>query len=359
MELDSLKSVVKDVRTMLANNDEWVDRFAGYAEKIKQNQDKIVEFKKSFNEWKPLYFYMPVISAKDHPHEFILRYQGQEVATLNAKYDPPLLSTKVKHVNGNKRFGVRITLEDAEWTSEEAKWFRDAFRQHSERAVVAAKSHEHALESIFLGELEKQKKEDKDTLLCGVRPVKLAGIARFQMCTPLTASKSQIDYAGVDGGGIDVLARVTRGSSTQLCVMELKKDYGSPRQAMKQALAYGVFLQELLASKSGNDWLEIFGFSGNWKKLPETNWKKLCETKWKKLRETIKVCVVMPIGENAPCPCQPMRIETDLGSLEMHYIYLNVDWREHLKEKKILIVKKSTLDQSIADDNTLILKSFL
>jgi hypothetical protein len=161
------------------------------------------------------------------------------------------------------------------------------------------------------------------------------------MCTPLKASiPQQVGYAGTVGGGIDVLARVRRGGSTRLCVMELKDKYEPPRQAMEQALAYAVFLQELLASKSGDDWLEIFGFSGNWNKL----------------RETIKVCVVMPIGENAPC--QPMRIETDLGSLEMHYIYLNADWHKRAEkegEEKSLIVEKNTLDQSITDDNTLIL----
>lgn len=330
MELDGLKFVIQNVRAMLADKDEWVDRFAGYAEKIKQNSGKIVLFKKSFNEWKPLYLYMAVGSAKDSPHIFSLRYQGQEVATLNAntKYGPPRLRTTDKHIENNKRFfELDITFDDAEWRSQEAKQFRKFFSQRS--MEVVAKSHEHTLESIFLGELEKRTAKNKNIWLCGIRPVKFAGIARFQMCTPLTASKPrQIGYSAAVGGGIDVLARVGRGSSTRLCVMELKDNYEPPQQAMEQALAYAIFMQELLASKSGNDWLKIFGFSGNGNKL----------------REKMKVCVVMPIGENAPC--QSMHIETERGDLELHYIYLNSDWRECAAidgEKKSIRVEKSTL----------------
>lgn len=339
MDLDSLYSVITSVRKMLDANNEWVDRYAAYAEKIQQNSDKIIQFKKQFKEWKPLYLYMAVGHAKDKPYAFRLKYQGQEVAELNAhsRYSSPLLRTTDQLESNKKFFGASISLKDADWRSQEASKFRKFF---SERPMkVVAKSHEHTLESIFLTEIEKRTAKDKDDKLCGIRPVKFADIARFQLCTPLKASKPrQIGYSGVSGGGIDVLARVGIGSSVRLCVMELKDNYEFPQQSMEQALAYAVFLQELLASKSGDDWLKIFGFSGNGDKL----------------REIIKVCVVMPIGENAPC--QSMRIKTERGVIELHYIYLNADWRERAAsegEKKSLVVEKSTLIQNSCLKNTI------
>ena len=43
MDLDSLYSVITSVRKMLDANNEWVDRYAAYAEKIQQNSDKIIQ----------------------------------------------------------------------------------------------------------------------------------------------------------------------------------------------------------------------------------------------------------------------------------------------------------------------------
>lgn len=330
MDINRLESIAEDVRVILKSNDEWVNRYANYAEKIIKNSEKIALFKKSFREWKPLYLYMTVGHAKDSPYLFSLRCQGQDVAKLNThtKYDTPMLSVLGDLAKTNEKyFGIGSTLNNVAWRSPDARQFRKLFSTHSKG--LTAKSCEHALESIFLSELEKCNAKDKDVLLCGIRPVKIAGVARFQMCTPLSASKSNsIVYATAQGGGIDVLARMGRGGNTRLCVMELKDYYEYPQQAMEQALAYAVFMQELLASESGADWLKIFGFSGNGKKQ----------------REIINVCAVMPNGENAPF--QPVQIKTEKGILELHYIYLNASWREHLiidDEKKILNVEKCTL----------------
>jgi hypothetical protein len=55
-------------------------------------------------------------------------------------------------VKTNKQFfGADMTLKDAEWQSPEVSQFKKFFSQRPMK--IEAKSHEHALESIFLGEL--------------------------------------------------------------------------------------------------------------------------------------------------------------------------------------------------------------
>ncbi len=89
-----------------------------------------------------------------------------------------------------------------------------------------------------------------------IQPVLMAKKARFQMPTPLKASeKGKISYAGV-GGGIDILARVGKGSGngTKLCIIEVKDEHSHkepPKTAIKQALVYATFIRELLRSEQG------------------------------------------------------------------------------------------------------------
>ena len=114
------------------------------------------------------------------------------------------------------------------------------------------------------------KKRGIDKILCNIQPVKLAGIARFQMPTPLSAAKiKEVKFIGPAGGGIDIISRIGAGSATKLCIMELKdenKPDEPPAKVILQGLAYAVFIKELLRSESGAEWWKIFGFSG---KLPE------------------------------------------------------------------------------------------
>ena len=116
---------------------------------------------------------------------------------------------------------------------------------------------------------EFSKKSGKDKVLCNIQLVKIAGIARFQMPTPLYASDiNNVKYAGPRGGGIDILSRVGTGSATKLCIMELKDENAPkepPAKAIQQGLAYATFIRELLRSGCGQEWWKIFGFSS---KLP-------------------------------------------------------------------------------------------
>ena len=197
-------------------------------------------------------------------------YQGQEVAKLKVdRTEDVTISTKGFDGNNKSHFGCEVRLEDAPWRLEKAAAFRKHFIARPLRSTTAEKKNEeHRVESLLLTEFSKQKSENK--ILCNIQPVKIAGVARFQMLTPLKASNlSKLAYSNSQGGGIDILCRIGTGGSVKLCVMEVKDEHSSaepPGKAVKQGLAYAVFLQELLRSSSGKMWWEIFGFTS--KELP-------------------------------------------------------------------------------------------
>jgi len=95
---------------------------------------------------------------------------------------------------------------------------------------------------------EFSKKSGKDKVLCNIQPVKIAGIARFQMPTPLYASDiKNVEFAKWEGGGIDILSRIGTGNATKLCIMELKDENAPkepPTKAIFQGLAYATFIRE-------------------------------------------------------------------------------------------------------------------
>ena len=152
------------------------------------------------------------------------------------------------------------------------------------------------------------KKSSLDKILCNIQPVKIAGIARFQMPTPIRASDiKNIKFAGSGGGGIDIISRIGTGKATKLCIMELKdenKAKGAPLEAVQQGLAYATFIRELLRSNSGQVWWGIFGFSGI-------------------LPEQIELCVacVMPSTSNNDTSFANKIIKTTKDSFRLHYIY--------------------------------------
>ena len=95
--------------------------------------------------------------------------------------------------------------------------------------------------------------------------------------------------------------------------MELKtaRSKTSAQKAMRQAVAYAVFLQKLLASKSGAEWYKIFGYE-----RPASQ------------KHNVKVCIVMPYdsekyGDLHFCQKYP----TQEGNLELCHIYVAEDWK--------------------------------
>jgi len=260
--VNECKSTILKVKGLLDENVEWEQRYASYANKIGINLQKIKDNKTNFHEWSPLYLYSTVSNAKGDL-QYSLRYKGQKVAVLKVKDKNVTVST-AKLIAVNKQFQCDIKLEnECKWDSINASEFRKHFAIDRKRTGSAKGNEEHRIESLLLTEFTK--KSSKSKLILNIQPVKLAGHARFQMPTPLTASKNAVEYAksGI-GGGVDIIARVGSGNSTKLCIMEVKDEYDRsepPRKAIQQGLAYAKFIQRLLRSENGGKWWQIFGFT--------------------------------------------------------------------------------------------------
>jgi hypothetical protein len=308
---------IAEARELIKSNEkEWKPRYDGYAKKILKNIPQITCFKGRFNQWKPLYIYMNITEATGEANTFNLRYKGQSVADLKIKGVDIILDVSCYQKNNKEYFGMEIQKpSEFPWGSREAAHFRKFFQT----CTLPGKSLEHALESKLLSELEKRGKIIKDELLHNIQPVKIAGLCRFQMPTPLGASKKgKLKYSGCHVGSIDILARVGSGPGTSLCIMELKQDADaqSPETVMSQALAYAVFIQELLACKSGPEWFSIFGFKAN---KPRHN-------------PTLKVCsvIVMPSNKTAQHSFHE-QIDTELGLLELRHMNIDKGWQDAIK----------------------------
>ena len=332
--MNFLELIEKNREIVLANKGEWEDRYATYAHKIANNKQKIIAAKALFHEWNPLYVYMSVNSAKSNL-AFDLRFYGQSVANIIMKNNMLTLSVTADQKKNNETHFALSALADnplsdartkgaqVAWRSPEAKDFRGYFKQIQTEKSLSSRQEEHRLESAMLSALGKEVADDK--ILSNIQPVKIADVCRFQMPTPMSASDHQkgASYAKKgNGGGIDILARVGKGRGTQLCIMELKRasskysnSPGFPQRTMGQALAYAVFLQELLASSSGGQWYSIFGFKGP---VP--------------LNPTLKVCVVMPDNRNYSLINE--QIPTNKGILDLRCVYLNEDWKSAIKVKR-------------------------
>ncbi len=307
-------NTISKVQELLSNNTEWIQRYADYAGLLKARMEKIENDKNNFNEWKPLYLYMNVKEAKSSG-KFTLRYLGQDVAMLKVDKDNKvMISTKdgkFEEIN-KKYFDCEFKLgtnskKYIEWRSKEAEEFRKHFFDNPKRNDSFGKNHEHRLESLLLTEFSK--KDRKDKKICNIQPVKLAGIARFQMPTPLSGCKiKNIKYSGARGGGIDIISRTGKGAATKLCIMEVKDENKSkepPAKVIQQGLAYATFIRGLLKSKnSGDEWWKIFGFNG---KCPD--------------KLELNVACVMPLATNNDTSFAGKIIKIDQDSFHLHYIY--------------------------------------
>jgi len=261
----------KEALALLAQNNEWVQRYLEYGKTIKEKTESIIKQRRQFHEWPPLYLYSTVTDAMGSGG-FSLRYQGQNVAKLKVTQKGVfLLSTPFIKPN-IQYFGCDIDTfsskesPSAPWSQDVAKKFRDFFRGKPIRikAKLNKINNEHRIESAILTELTKHTSTDKSILY--IQPVKIADVARFQMPTPLKASVKEILYSKHHGGGIDILARVGRGGGKCLAVIEVKDENKAaepPAKAIEQAIAYATFIHALLRDPiAGPIWWELFGFKG-------------------------------------------------------------------------------------------------
>jgi hypothetical protein len=300
------EKTIDSVRDLLLRNPEWRERYERYASQLHNNSTRIKDFKAMFREWAPLYVYMNVAEAKSRM-VFSLRYQGQDVARL--KVGPKKITLSTQGFNGkNKRdFQCPVELDQVEWRSKIAREFRRHFSMHPKRTASSGKGNEeHRIESMLLTEFSKKKSIAK--LFRNIQPVRLAGITRFQMPTPLSASSiNGRRYSAAGGGGIDILSRTGSGKGTRLCVMEVKDENKAKEPAAKaiiQGLVYATFIRELLRSECGSEWWKIFGYKG---KLPQ--------------QLKINVACVMPGIPQNDTSFAGMVIPVEGDEYHLHYMY--------------------------------------
>jgi len=253
--------IVKKVNELLTENNEWKQRYAGYAQDILNKENIYKKGKTKFRPKSPLYCYTSVSKVTGNI-EYDIRFCGQSVATAKIINDDIFISTNKDKDKSNKEyFDIGKPLVNEDWKGKNASEFRAKFTKELQKKEKG-KSREHHVENILLAEFGKKKSVNK--ILCNIKPILLCDLF-FQMPTPLTASKELIKPAK-KGGGIDILTRVRhkKGSGgRRICVMELKdenKANESPQKVMNQAIAYATFIARLLRSESGNKWYNIFGF---------------------------------------------------------------------------------------------------
>ena len=249
------------------NKVEWKKRYLDYASIITENLESIKSNRRRLRESAQLKFYLNTTNAKKAKNTvcFDMRYLGQRVAEVTSSIDGITLSTKGFEDNNQRDFGCEIKLDNVPWGEKEARAFRAYLKNREPLRNKAGNNKgndEHRLESLLLSEFSKKSGNKK--ALKYIQPVMIGGF-RFPMPTPISANKKELMYSGQSGGGIDILARVGIGNHTRLCVIELK-DENKPSEpasdVLKQAIKYAVFIRELLRSKAGMQWWELFGFGG-------------------------------------------------------------------------------------------------
>lgn len=309
-ECQEFDSVIEEAKNKLESNNEWEERFAGYAKAINENITKIKDRKKQFRERPPLYLYINVNVAKDSSKsvKFSLRYLGQDVANLIANGQDVLLSTAGYSKSNTDNFGCGITLGGrTSWESDDAACFRKYFQSYPKRKDIGKNNDEHRIESDFLTQLSGNVGIDKAFELHNIHPVKIAGICRFQMPTPLSASTGKVKYLAKGHGHIDILARVGKGRGAKLCIMEVKDEYEQPAKVLKQGLIYAVFISDLLRGESGKEWWKIFGFN---KPIP--------------VKLVLNVACVMPFPKSGIPDKSFANKQVEIGDdvFKFHYVYL-------------------------------------
>lgn len=333
----SYEEFAQKTKKVLDDHPMWKHKYRGYINdilKAQQDWEKVVS---QYHIASPLYLYSNIGGAGKSKATAQLRYSGQEVAELKMNGEQVMVKVKADE---NRYFMDDTTTKEQEKVltsavpfacgTEEWNIFRKFFESNP---VKQNKNAEHTLESKFLTELQKTSSKEKS--LTGIQPILLPGGMRFQLTTALAACEAKSDKVGysqgkyknsgeynpdgaITGGGIDILARRKKGARSFPVVIELKDKYQSnerPERAIKQAIAYGVFLRELLRSEEacGTAWYQLFGFQAD-KDVP-----LLPESL------VIKCAVAMPDIPDTTIKhfseLESIRIEHDI--LELHCIRLN------------------------------------
>ena len=286
-QLKEYQEWAEKVESELKNNSEWIDLYKSYAIDMLKNKDKFMTNRRRFKQWSNLHYYLTIGNVKKGDINFDIRYLGQSVGTLHASLT--LEVDKEQNKNNHKYFGYpdEIGKFKAPWNEKngKAKQFRTFFKSGIDSSKLP-RQKEHMVENALYSEMDKKSSANKT--LCYIQPLKFAN-TRIHMKTALAASKAKSDEVDTSkrGGEIDLLCRRKCSATiSRLVAIEIKDENTEKEsfdKAMKQAIAYSVFLVKLLQSEARNYWLEIFGMQNQYQD-----------------KIVIEAAVAMPEGETAP-----------------------------------------------------------
>lgn len=277
---------------------EWVDRYKGYYDKIKENSDYIKAVCDCFDDTGHTVKYLSLDKVKKtniqgRGHVFIdLRTAGVSVAELSVSPKKPddvmkngVVSkdkvrafAEVKKFNSSamdkvKKYIPKDKISDYEnrvkplfEKYKDPKWGNGLFDDYKGFNCNFKLIAEHPVETKLLSILDdKDKKGNKE-----LRELKLCKLCGqfYQLRTPIKASHAHeniLKYSGRNGGNIDILAYIDKPKPQEgrreLCIIELKDSYEqneTPEKAIKQAIVYAAFIIRLLRNDSGADWYKYF-----------------------------------------------------------------------------------------------------
>lgn len=312
-EIQKYQAWADKVQKMLQEDTDWVNQYEEYATDIIDKGTPIIEqCRKKFNVPDPLACYLTLGNIKNGNPVFDLRYLGQSVGEIRINKDKPILVvSKKKAESSDEFFEYKIGPCNEPWaTGAKAKDFRDFFKDRVGKFKFP-RQKEHMVEARLFQELAKTSGADKQ--LKYIQPIKFANCFTH-MKTALSASearKSKVAVVKRGGGEIDVFCRRKSGNESRLTVIEVKdkpERNESFKEAMFQAIAYAVFIRELIHTPHGNKWMEIWGINNK-----------------KTSGITINAVVAIPVGdEEIPDFCgQGIKLGND--TIELHYMALGKD----------------------------------
>lgn len=324
--LQEYQSFADSVQAKLHAATHWERIYAGYAAALLANRERIRRARGTFRVPKPLHRYLAIGEVKKTGKtvEFDLRYLGQSVGQVQVVdgQSPKLTVSKTTATN-SKRFGYGLDetsklgeISQDDWkTGKKAAQFRAFYQGLLERTDTRPRQPEHMVESALFSELEKPTGDTKQLEL--IQPIFYENV-RLHMKTALAASEACRGICEVAdpgfGGDIDVFCRRKGGYRSRLTVIEVKDENKSGETfhlAIRQAIAYAVFIQELARSESGRDWMELWG-------LGKQPWEK---------GFTINAVAAMPKGNTEQFPFAGMKLKLGGGKpenptdwIELHYM---------------------------------------
>lgn len=255
----SIKAKIEEAKKLLdEHRDDWEPRYKGYCDILGNRSDaQIITADPTV---RPPLFEYTTVTLNDNLVN--LCYKGQIVGKLELVDGDEQWLCIDDRISDHNSHDFRLDIPEGryEWKqSPEAQRLRDHFAEEPKKYNKQGATVESALISFI--ESKNKNSEEK-----GIQPVKLAG-KRFHMPTPVRASDtSRLRYgAGPKQGEIDILARSNYGFDSRLTAIEVKSpdEKTKFRDALLQAVSYGVFLRELIRSENagGSRWLKYFSIN--------------------------------------------------------------------------------------------------